>query len=58
VNLSAIIVLGPGQLPDGTMIPFGKSRIDLAYQKFLNAQLSYIILSGGRKSHPTSEAVA
>jgi vancomycin permeability regulator SanA len=59
MNLSAIIILGPGQLPDGTMFPMGKSRIDVAHQKFLNAgSQPYIILSGGRKSHPASEASA
>ncbi|OGT38147.1 MAG: hypothetical protein A3F11_04385 [Gammaproteobacteria bacterium RIFCSPHIGHO2_12_FULL_37_14] len=59
MNLSAIIILGPGQLPDGTMLPWGKSRIDAAYQRFLNTEYpSYIILSGGRKSHFTSEASA
>ncbi len=58
----AIIILGPGQSPDGTMLPLGNSRIDLAYQKFLNAQpslcLPYVILSGGRKAHFNSEASA
>lgn len=58
-NLSAIIVLGPGQKPDGTMLPMGKSRIDAAHQTLLNdGSQSYIILSGGRKSHSTSEANA
>lgn len=59
MKLSAIIILGPGQLPDGTMFPMGKSRINVAHQKFLNAESQpYIILSGGRKSHFTSEASA
>lgn len=57
MNLSAIIILGPGQFPDGTMLPWGKVRIDVAYQKFLNIEYpTYIILSGGKKSHITSEA--
>ena len=59
VNLSAIIILGPGQLPDGTIVLWGKTRIDAAYQKFLDIVYpSYVILSGGRKSHLTSEASA
>ena len=59
VNLSAIIILGPGQLPDGTMVPWGKTRIDEAYQKFLDiADSPHVILSGGRKSHLASEASA
>lgn len=58
-NINAIIILGPGQLPDGRMSPLGKSRIDVAHQKFLNVEYpSYVILSGGRKSHATSEASA
>lgn len=59
MKLNAIIILGPGQLPDGTMLPWGKGRIDVAYQKFLNTEHPvYIILSGGKKSHFASEASA
>ena len=37
----------------------GKTRIDIAYQTFLNSKnSSYIILSGGKKAHINSEASA
>ena len=57
MNLSAILILGPGQLPDGSMAPWGETRIDVAYKRFLTLEHQpYVILSGGRKSCFASEA--